>query len=96
LQLHQLVSGNFWKCGSDARWVEAVVSIAGVINGSTLTYLAGCDQTTGKLKHLPSFFIQTGLGILKMIGTEPAIYLYLDQWTHGKTPIDDALFKKID
>ena len=71
LQLPQLVAGNFWKCGSDARWIEAIVSIAGVMNGSTLTYLAGCDQTTGKLKHLPSFFIQKG--------TEPVIDLYLDQ-----------------
>ena len=72
------------------------VGIAGVINGSTLTYLAGCDQATGKLKHLPSFFIQKGLDLLKMIGTEPIIDLYLDQWTHGKTSIDNTLFKKIN
>jgi triacylglycerol lipase len=31
-----------------------------------------------------------------MIGTEPVIDLYLDQWTHGRIPTDDALFKKID
>ena len=96
LQLQQLLAGDFWKCSSNAQWVEAVVSISGVINGSTLTYLAGSDQTTGTLKHLPSFFIKKGLDILKMIGTEPVIDLYLDQWTQGKTPIDDALFKKID
>ena len=96
LQLQQLLAGDFWKCSSNAQWVEAVVSIAGVINGSTLTYLAVSDPTTGKLKQLPSFFIQTGLDILKKIGTEPVIDLYLDQWTQGKTPIDGALFKKID
>jgi triacylglycerol esterase/lipase EstA (alpha/beta hydrolase family) len=96
LQLQQLLARNFWECGSNAQWVEAIVSISGVINGSTATYLAGCDRETGKLKHLPSFFIQRGLDILKMIGTEPVIDLYLDQWTHGKTPINDALFKKID
>jgi triacylglycerol lipase len=96
LQLQQLLAGDLWKYGSNAQWVEAIVSIAGVLNGSTLTYLAGCDQATGKLKHLPSFFIQKGLDLLKMIGTEPVIDLYLDQWTQGKTPIDEALFKKID
>jgi triacylglycerol lipase len=96
LQLQQLLAKDVWNCGSDAQWVEAVVSIAGVINGSTLTYLAGCDQATGKLKQLPSFFIQKGLDILKMIGTEPVIDLYLDQWTQGTIPTDDAFFKKID
>src|SRR6202035_952492 len=71
LQLQQLLAGDLWKYGSNAQWVEAIVSIAGVLNGSTVTYLAGCDQATGKLKHLPSFFIQKG--------TEPVIDLYLDQ-----------------
>lgn len=96
LQLQHLLAKNVWNCGSNAQWVEAVVSIAGVLNGSTLTYLAGCDQTTGRLKHAPSFFIQKGLDILKMVGSESVIDLYLDQWTRGKTSIDDALFKKID
>jgi triacylglycerol lipase len=95
LQLQQLLAGDLWKCGSDARWVEAVVSIAGVINGSTLTYLAGCDPAIGKLKQSPSFFIQKGLDLLKMIGTEPVLDLYLDQWT-GEIPTDDAFFNTID
>jgi triacylglycerol lipase len=69
LQLQQVLAEELWTCGSDARWVEAIVSIAGVINGSTLTYLAVCDPKTGKLKQLPSFFIKRGLDILKMIGT---------------------------
>ena len=81
LQLQQMLAEDFWKCGSEAQWVEAIVSIAGVINGSTLTYLAGCDPATGKLTRAPSFFIQKGLEILKTIGTEPVIDLYLDQWT---------------
>jgi hypothetical protein len=91
-----MLAEDFWKCGSDAQWVEAIVSIAGVINGSTLTYLAGCDPATGKLTRAPSFFIQKGLEILKTIGTEPVIDLYLDQWTQGKSLTDDALFKNID
>ncbi len=96
LQLQQLLAEDFWKRGSEARWVEAMVSIAGVINGSTLTYRAGCDPATGKLKQLPSFFIQKVLNILGRIGDGSVIDLYLDQWTQGKTPIDDALFRKID
>jgi len=91
LQLQQLLVGDFWKCGSDARWIEAIVSIAGVMNGSTLTYLAGCDPATGKFMRAPSIFIQKGLEILKRIGTEPVIDLYLAQWTQGKT-IDESNF----
>ena len=84
LQLQQLLP--------DARWVEAIVSIAGVINGSTLTYLAGCDPAKGTLKQKPSFFIQKILDILKMFTTKPVIDWYLDQWTQGTIPIDDSNF----
>jgi triacylglycerol lipase len=61
-----------------------------------LTYLAGCDPETGKLKRAPSFFIQKGLDILKIISNESVIDLYLDQWTGATTHIDDASFKKLD
>ncbi len=87
-----MLAEDFWKCGSNAQWAEAIVSIAGVLNGSTLTYLLGCDPATGKLKRLPSFFIQKGLDILKMFGTEPVIDWYLDQWTQGTISIDDSNF----
>src|SRR5437763_5898334 len=49
MQLQQLLAKDYWNCGTNARWIEAIVCIAGVINGSTLPYMLGCDKHTGLL-----------------------------------------------
>ena len=46
LQLQQLLAEKLWGVGFNENWVEAVVCVAGVINGSTLTYLS-CDEAKG-------------------------------------------------
>ncbi|MGQ0443822.1 MAG: lipase-like domain-containing protein [Beijerinckiaceae bacterium] len=91
LQLQQLLAQDFWGVGSDANWVEAVICVSGVLNGSTLTYMF-CDEKTGRLKGASSFLIGSALKVIEEI-TKAArpihdlagVYdLYLDQWI-GKT-----------
>ncbi|MGH6838340.1 MAG: lipase [Methylocella sp.] len=84
LQLQQLL-------GSNANWVEAIICVAGVLNGSTLAYMF-CDEQTGRLKRAPGFLIRSALGAIEAIriAARPVhdfgenYDLYLDQWI-GKT-----------
>jgi hypothetical protein len=41
--------------------------VAGVINGSTLTYMS-CDETTGRLKGAPGFLVQSALDFIGTAG----------------------------
>jgi hypothetical protein len=98
LQLQSLLAEDFWKIGSSADWVEAVVSVAGVINGSLLTYMF-CDKLTGKLRERPSMLIGQALNILSIVAALPSPFpkpldLYLDQWTGDPDqPFDELLFR---
>ncbi|MGI8568809.1 MAG: lipase [Methylocella sp.] len=91
LQLQQLLAQNFWGVGSDANWVEVIICVAGVLNGSTLTYMF-CDEKTGRLKRAPGFLIRSALEAIQAIriAARPVrdfgkdYDLYLDQWT-GRT-----------
>lgn len=85
LQLQQLLAEDYWHCGSNAAWVEAVVCIAGVLNGSTLPYMLGCDKQSGKLTGpvgdflggMVQFFAFLGQGK----GAGSGLYDFdLDQW----------------
>lgn len=49
LKLQQLLAENFWGWGSNENWVEAIIPISAVLNGSTLPYKFGCDKDTGRL-----------------------------------------------
>src|SRR5437660_767888 len=49
LHLQHLLAHDYWGWGSNANWVEAVVSVSGVLNGSTLPYMLGCDKQSGLL-----------------------------------------------
>ncbi len=85
LQLQALLAEDFWGIGSNADWVEAVVSVAGVINGSLLTYMF-CDPLTGVLRENPSMIIGKALNFLSGLAALPTPFpkpldLYLDQWT---------------
>lgn len=64
LLLQQMLADDFWNVGSNADWVEVVVSVAGVLNGSTLTYMF-CNKKTGKLTALPSVLFNGALALLK-------------------------------
>jgi hypothetical protein len=53
LRLQALLARDFWNVGASADWIEAVVSVAGVLNGSLLAYRLGCDKRCGLLTGLP-------------------------------------------
>ena len=89
LQLQQLLAEDFWQIGSNENWVEAIVCVAGVLNGSTLTYMF-CDAKSGRLSRAPGFLISAALGAVEKIRNLAALFhydlgkdydLYLDQWT---------------
>jgi triacylglycerol lipase len=62
--------------------------VAGVLNGSTLTYIS-CDETTGRLKRASDFLAQSALDFIAALrlAARPIhdlgrdYDLYLDQWT---------------
>ncbi|KAG1697431.1 hypothetical protein DVH05_016305 [Phytophthora capsici] len=62
LELYQLLCIDFFKVGSDHRWVVSLVSIAGPLTGSTVTHLFGLND----LQMVPyslGHFIGAVLGI---------------------------------
>jgi hypothetical protein len=89
---------DFWGEGSNGNWVEAVICLAGVLGGSTLTYRF-CDEATGRLKGAPSFLIRSALDAVEAIriAARP-VYdiggdydLYLDQWIGKANPTSAEL-----
>jgi triacylglycerol lipase len=83
LQLQQLLVEDFWGCGSNANWVEAVVCISGVLNGSTLPYMLGCDKVTGELTGAIGNFLSMGVQILSGLNRGLTRNLFdwdLEQW----------------
>lgn len=96
MQLQTLLAADFWDCGASADWVEAVVSVAGAINGSLLPYKLGCDEQSGRLMRPPSELIAKSLHFLGMAAGVPSAMrkpfdLYLDQWTNGETDPEEAM-----
>jgi len=103
LRLQELLAQDFWGIGSNGNWVEAVISVAGVLNGSTLTYMF-CDETTGRLKRGSSFLVQAALGATEAIKSATRSLwnfdgdydLYLDQWTGKLSPTREELLAFFD
>jgi triacylglycerol lipase len=88
LQLQTLLARDFWGRGTSADWIEAVVSVAGVLNGSLLTYGLCCDKRSGLLTARPSQLIRKALDFIERFAALPAplaqpFDLLLDQWTLG-------------
>lgn len=83
LKLQQLLAEDFWGVGSSADWVEAVVSIAGVLNGSLLPYRFGCDPVTGLLTGNPKRLIGATLQVANIATgfSSSGIELWLDHWS---------------
>jgi triacylglycerol lipase len=98
-----LLAQDAWGIGSNENWVEAIVCVAGVLNGSLLTYMY-CDEATGRLKHPSSFLVRsalTAIEAIKMValpGHDPgAVYdLHLDQWTGNANATGDELLAFFD
>jgi hypothetical protein len=82
LALQRLLAKDFFKVGSTAGWVEAVICISGVLNGSTLAYKFGCDPVTGVLTGNPERLIGATVNIANRVPKLPlaGIDLWLDQW----------------
>jgi len=83
LVLQKLLAEDFWGLGSNANWVEAIVSIAGALNGSTLAYNL-CNDATGRLQARPSALVGQALALVARVlnrGSPPLFDLHLDQWT---------------
>jgi triacylglycerol esterase/lipase EstA (alpha/beta hydrolase family) len=88
LQLQQLLADKFWGGNTNANWLEAVISISGVINGSTLPYMLGCDKSTGLLTGPVGNFIGAGVQILGGLNRGLARNLFdwdLEQWVGSES-----------
>ncbi len=98
LQLQQLLARDFWGVGSNEDWVEAIVSMTGVLNGTTLAYIT-CDEQTGQLRKGADALVQTALDFIaalrlaalpiRDIGKD--YDLFLDQWIGREHPTTEEL-----
>jgi triacylglycerol lipase len=82
LALQRLLRDDFFGVGSNADWIEAVICISGVLNGSTLTYGFGCDPVTGILTKHPERLVGATVEIANRVPKLPlaGIELWLEQW----------------
>lgn len=92
LTLQRLLREGLWNASGDetgADWIEAVVCVAGVLNGSLLTYAFGCDKGDGRLHH--GHTAQAASGLLTLVNAArqdlhfvpTLIDLWLDHWAGG-------------
>src|SRR5262245_3807370 len=84
LTLQRLLRDDHFKVGSNPDWIEAVICISGVLNGSTLAYNFGCDPATGVLKRDPKRLIKAAVDIANNIPALPHVNIdpWLQQWTN--------------
>ena len=59
--LQYLLQQDFWEQGTNENWIKSVTCISGVLNGSTLTYMLGCNEETGLLNEPIGRFLSEGL-----------------------------------
>jgi hypothetical protein len=89
LILQQLLREGLWNAPGDetsADWIEVVVSVAGVLNGSTLPYMFGCDKSSGALSR--GLSPQAISSLIKLANAASAqleyapglVSLWLDHW----------------
>jgi len=84
LALQRLLKDDHFGIGSNSDWIEAVICISGVLNGSTLTYKFGCDPVTGRLTGDPERLIGATVDIANRVPKLPlaGIDLWLEQWNN--------------
>jgi triacylglycerol lipase len=103
LQLQQLLAQHAWGAGCNENWIEAIICVAGVLNGSLLTYLY-CDEATGRLKGPSSFLVRSALTAMEALkmAARPAhdfsmdYDLHLDQWTGKANATRDEILAFFD
>jgi triacylglycerol lipase len=92
LTLQRLLREGLWNEPGDetgADWVEAIVCVAGVLNGSLLTYVFGCDKSDGQLHHglpaqaISSLITLAGLAKKDLDFVPSLVDLWLDHWPGG-------------
>jgi triacylglycerol lipase len=88
--LQHLLAIDYWGWRSDAGWVASLTTLAGVSNGSTLTYFFGADERTGLIGKA-----DLAAGLLLIVeayayatgGIQDAIYNFdLDHWGFERRP----------
>jgi triacylglycerol esterase/lipase EstA (alpha/beta hydrolase family) len=95
LRLQYLLSRDFWGWGSNENWICSINAISGVLNGSTFTYLLGCDKQTGLIEEgsLGNLLVAV-IKLIAMIaggGSDSNYDWELDQW--GLHRIEDEPLK---
>jgi triacylglycerol lipase len=82
LKLQRLLAEDYFRIGSNADWISAIVCISGVLNGSTLAYMFGCDLQSGVLTGHPERLIGGAVEIANHFAALPIanIDLWLEQW----------------
>jgi triacylglycerol lipase len=82
LKLQQLLARDYFGIGSNADWISAIICISGVLNGSTLTYMFGCDPHSGVLTEHPERLIGGAVEIANKFAALPIanVDLWLEQW----------------
>src|SRR5574344_629443 len=94
---HLLAEDFFYNCcgfpeHTDASWMHSVTSIAGVQNGSQLTWFLGADVNTGILKS-DAFTVLFLCTMMNIVGKKQShrrghtfvFDLHLDQWNFDET-----------
>ncbi|HMK90548.1 MAG TPA: hypothetical protein VK446_13070 [Methylocystis sp.] len=81
LKLQSLLAEDFWGVGSSADWIEAVVSIAGALNGSLLAYQV-CDDASGRVSERLSEPVASTLAVAaRLLDDGNRVFdLHLDHW----------------
>ncbi|SJM94288.1 conserved hypothetical protein [Crenothrix polyspora] len=99
MQLQQLLADKFWGGDTSADWIEAIVCVAGVINGSTLPYMLGCDKKSGFLTGPVGNFIGIGVQMLGGLNRGLTRNLFdwdLEQWVGSETTDLRAFIKALE
>ena len=90
LRLQYLLAKDYWGWGSNQNWVKSIITISGVLNGSTVPYMLGCSKTTGLIsKSSAADFLLKFVKYMSMLtnGSFDSIYDWdLDQWDLRRKP----------
>lgn len=102
LMLQQLLREGLWNAPGDetgADWIEVVVCVAGVLNGSTLPYMFGCDKSSGAFSNglspqaMTSLIALAGAAGAQLDFAPGLVSLWLDHWEGGAATHSAAWFQ---
>ncbi|MGZ8191964.1 MAG: esterase/lipase family protein [Methylobacter sp.] len=81
--LQYLLHIDHWGIGTNANWIKSITGISPVFNGSTLTYMLGCDEESGKVTTPIGTFLGKSLELFAGITNSLPEKIYdfdLGQW----------------